>query len=132
MSVTPLSVAVTFHNVLLLNLWKDLMLATMFKINQQMISNMRKPVTMISAAAMMKGPREKSILSTSTATVKMKFIITTIIWVITCFNSYHSLIVAQTICCHLLPQATQSKANKTCCNLLPIATQKKRSRMGIV
>jgi hypothetical protein len=33
MSVTPLSVAVTFHNVWL-KFWKDLMLATVFKLNQ--------------------------------------------------------------------------------------------------
>ena len=57
-----------------------------FKLNQEMI--MRKPVTMISAAAMMKNLREKSSLSTSTATVKMNFCTTTIIRVITCFNSY--------------------------------------------
>ena len=56
------------------------------KLNQQMI--MRKPVTMISAAAMIKNLREKSSLLTSTATVKMKFCITTKIWVITGFNSY--------------------------------------------
>ena len=70
MSVTPLSVAVTIHN-LLLKFWKNLMLATVFKLNQQMI--MRKTVTMISAAAMMKKLREKSSLSTSTDIVKMKF-----------------------------------------------------------
>jgi len=69
MSVTPLSVAVTFHNVLL-KFWKDLMLAAaVFKLNQQMI--MMKPV------AMMKNLREKSSLSTSTATVKMKICNTT-------------------------------------------------------
>jgi hypothetical protein len=80
-------------------------------VQAQSTNDYEKPVTTISAAAMMKNLREKrSSLSTSTATaVKMNICITTKVWVITCFNSY-SLIVAQKTCCHLLPQATQSKS----------------------
>ncbi len=68
-NVCDTTFSVTFQNVLL-KFWKDLMLvATVFKLNQQMI--MMKP------AAMMKNLRVKSSLSTSTATVKMKICITT-------------------------------------------------------
>ena len=95
------------------------------RLNLQMTT--RKPVTMISAAVIMKKLTERSSLSIFTATAKIKYYITAMIWGITCFSSS---IVAQMIWCNLFQRQLSHIHHRQHDAIICLMQHRRRARQG--